>query len=598
MALGLLLSEAMVSRKLRPLLKIVGFALASSCLIAGLSACGKGFAAKAFDAEAKDLTGAANKNGVPFTGASSGQDLEILKQAIDPGSKVNLDFAASIESVVITRLDLAGNPVLSAPAKLQIRIQSHAGHLVTYAPVLTSSHEARSVTSKDDAGATKLNARCLDTDCAAVEVRISSSAAESGLIYRTRRVTVEALGPFASSGSTARLQRIGALASTAQDSTMITVEVAWGPAMFDMHAGDVEASGDLVATGGEEQNVSVSVKNETAIDGRLLGNSNHGDLLLRFADQSAWSFLRVKIQATPGDSATETGQDGSDSGEGAGRTGTGHGGAALPPDTTPAGDHFIPFDLSNPITAFFEKDKSNPVVQDEIKNIVSGKRMGDMQKFLNRAHPNMAGMVADLKTQALPPELVFITFVESRYFYSNYDISISGANAVGPWQFVLGTARGLGLKAFEPSLAPLKIVNGVQKYQSVVNPCDQRADLHLSTLAAAKYLRTLLNAFRKDPKLAVMAYNLGASGLNRRMNCIKEKKNGASTCSGSIKPLQEYDAAGIDYWEIRRLHAAPSESINYVPQFLAAQFVGREPSRYGFKVATTGFLPAPIPVCK
>jgi hypothetical protein len=90
-----------------------------------------------------------------------------------------------------------------------------------------------------------------------------------------------------------------------------------------------------------------------------------------------------------------------------------------------------------------------------------------------------------------------------------------------------------------------------------------------------------------------MAYNMGAGGLNRRLNCINEKKNGATTCSGSIKPLQEYDAAGLDYWEIRRLNAAPRESIDYVPRFLAAQFVGREPSRYGFTVDATGVAPAP-----
>ncbi len=577
----------MVSRMSRLILSLLVLAL--------MSACAKGFAPKSVDAEFKDLTGAENKNGIPYTSASGSQDFESLKQAIHPSSKVNLDFAASIESVAISRFDLAGNAVHHAPAKLQIRIQFHSSKPVTYAPVLNSAHEAAAVSSEDDAGATKLNVRCFDADCTAIEVRVSSSAAEAGLIYRNRRVTVEALGPFSSSGSTARLERIGTFASSAQDPTMTTVEVAWGPAMFDLQAGDVEAAGDLVATGGQEQNVSVHVKNESATDGRLIGNSNHGDLLLRFADQSGWSFLRVRILKNPGapgpTDADDSSNSNSDSGPGTGRV-------TAPPDNTPASDHFIPFDTTNPITALFERDRSNPIIQDAIKNITSSKRKGNLQAFLNRAHPNIASLVADLKTQSIPPELLFITFVESSYFYSNYEIGVSSAKAVGPWQFVLGTARGLGLNAFKPNEIPTKIVNGVQKYKYVVNPCDQRADLHLSTLAAAKYLRTLLNTFRKDPKLAVMAYNMGSSGLNRRMNCINEKKNGAATCSGSIKPLQEYNLAGIDYWEIRRLNAAPPESINYVPQFLAAQFVGREPSRYGFKIATTGFSAAPIPVCK
>jgi hypothetical protein len=565
------------------------FILAAFACIA-LSACGQGFQARPFDAQTKDLTGAKNPSGLDFTGASNSSELEILKQAIDPSTKANLDLAASISSVVINRFDLAGNTVSAAPAKLEIRIQyGKAAKPVVYAPVLNSTRDATAVVSKDDSGATKLNVHCLDHDCTSVEVRISSGSSEAGLIYRTRSVSVEALGPFSSSTATSRLDRIGKLVSNASSPILVTTEVAWGPAMFDLHAGDIEASGDLVATGGDEENVSVQVKNEAPIDGRLIGNNNHGDLLLRFADQAAWSFLRVRLPVTAQDQNESSG--GPKSGSGAGSLS-----GPIPPDTTPANERYIPYDTSNPITAAFEHDRLRPEIQNEIKVVSTGARANDMKHFLNRAQPNLPVILGDLKAQEIPPELLFITFVESRYFYSNYDISVSGPGAVGPWQFMLDTAKGLGLKVFEPVLKSVVGTNGKKTSHYTTNPCDQRANLDLSTKAAAKYLSSLFKTFSYDPRLAVMAYNMGAGGLNRRLNCVNQNKN--DDCKASTKAIKAEDIFGLDYWTIREDNVGPRESRDYVVRFMAAQFVGRNPSKYGIKVDSTGIAPAPSPVCK
>jgi hypothetical protein len=392
------------------------------------------------------------------------------------------------------------------------------------------------------------------------------------------------LGPFAVVGSgTTKLDKIGKAVTDEKTPLLVTTEVAWGPAMFELRAGDVLASGDLVATGGDEENVSIQAKDDKALDGRLLGNSNHGDLLLRVADGASWAFMRVRLPTSPSDPGVPAADDDEPA-------------APVLPDDTAVSDRYIPYDPANPITARFQRDKTNPIVQEEIKNMATGKRSGDMQKFLSRARPTLDVMIRSLATQQVPPELLFLTFVESRYFYSDYDISVSSAKAVGPWQFMPETGRGLGLKVFDVTPVKTRVVNGKQMYRYVANPCDERGDLEKSSIAAAKYLRELLNTFKHDPKLAVMAYNMGGGGLKRRMKTASQQMaQKENVCEESR--LCAYDMAKIGYWELRNLNIGPKESRDYVIRFLAAQFVGRAPGKMGVTYDTSFVTPAPkLPV--
>lgn len=540
-----------------------------------LTACGKSFAPRGFDTQTKDFTGATNGKGLPYTGAADSAELELLKQSIDPTPKENLALASSIKSVSIARQDLAGNAVTSAPAKLEIRISFGAAPVV-FAPVLNSSRDANTVTATGSD--VRLNVHCLDADCTAVEVRLTKGTAEGGFIHRVRSVNIEFLGPFAIAGaSTSKLDRISQVIAGEKSPVMVTTEVAWGPAMFDLKAGDVEASGDLVATGGEEENVSIHAKDDKALDGRLLGNSNHGDLLLRVADGSSWAFMRVRLPNEPAGTGSQAPDDDDDEAP-----------TPVAPDDTTPGDRYIPYDPANPITARFQRDRMNPVVQDEIKNMSEGKRAPDMKKFLSRARPNLDVLMRGLATQQIPPEFLFLTFVESRYFYSDYDISVSSAKAVGPWQFMPETGRGLGLKVFDVTAIKTRVVNGKQLYRYLANPCDERADLEKSTVAAAKYLRELLNTFKHDPKLAIMAYNMGGGGLKKRLKTASEQ---LAVCDESR--LCAYDMAKIGYWELRKLNIGPKESRDYVVRFLAAQFVGRAPAKLGVTYDTSFVTPAP-----
>ncbi len=527
------------------------------------------------------MTGALNKDGIPYTTASDTDELEALKQAVDPASQANLSLADSLEHVLIARLDNAGKPVTTAPVQLdvQIKIRTANAPVLFHAPLqkIGNSREARGVTAKDSD--LKLNVRCLDPDCASTEVRLTNSQqSEAGFIFRIRHVKAEALGPFSTPPKNSRLVHLATLVSSASDPTLLTTEVAWGPASFEFDAGDITASGDLVATGDDEVNVSVQVKNEAALDARLLGNSDHGDLLIRLSEGTAWSYLKIKIPKRVNPTPVYNGDD----------------------DKVPVTERFIPYDLSNPITSAFQKDKMNPLVQAAILLHSTGAWSGDLKLFLNRLEPNLSRVLPALAAEKVPPEFVFIMKIESNYFVGkDFPVSVSRVGAVGPWQFMPATAHTFELKTLPLVASVTKNVKGAQVKHVSANPCDGRSNLDQSSVAAAKYLRKLLNMFPNDPKLAVMAYNLGEGGVGRRLNCVNRKQNGTVginvDCSKlpTASALKVSDFMGLDYWTIRDYKAAPVESINYVTRFLGAQFVGREPTQYGIKLDSSAMPFAP-----
>lgn len=544
----------------------------SFVLAGALTACGQGFKASTIGDDA-GRTGARNKEGLPYTAASDSDELESLKHSIDPSLKPNLTLAASIEKVSVSRLDSAGNAVSTSPAQLEIGL-TIAGKASNFRAVLTNAGalpEAREVT----AGGTdlKLNLRCLDAACASVEIRLSvlssgggtGSPAEAGLIYRERLVKAEALGPYASTG--AQVSRLAALAKNlgaAAKPLLKTSEVAWGPAIFDLTSGDLQIFGDLIATGGTESNVTVNLKSLASLEARLLGNSNRGDILVRVSEGAAWSFVRITV-AKSVSSTRPT--------------------APVADDDTPASERFIPFDPTNSFTRELQKDLTRPEIQALIPEIKS--RFG-IASFLNRVAPNLPVIVNAMKTKNVPPELLFITLIESNFFTSpGFPIWASRTDAVGPWQFMPGTAQGYGLKIRETHVVA---ASGKVKAHREGHRCDDRADLNLSSLAAAKYFRYLLDLFPDDPRLAIMAYNGGEGRIGKETLCGNDK-----VCRANYKPrklterLRDAQTARLDYWTIRELNMAPNESIQYVARFVAAQFVGREPSRYGITVATTGF---------
>ena len=101
-----------------------------------------------------------------------------------------------------------------------------------------------------------------------------------------------------------------------------------------------------------------------------------------------------------------------------------------------------------------------------------------------------------LATYGLPTELKYLAVIESKLKTS----AVSWAGAVGPWQFMPGTARGYGLK--------------------VTRTRDDRRDYFKSTHAAAKYLKVLFSEFG-DWLLVIAAYNGGPGNV---YSAIKKKQ--------------------------------------------------------------------------
>ena len=135
----------------------------------------------------------------------------------------------------------------------------------------------------------------------------------------------------------------------------------------------------------------------------------------------------------------------------------------------------------------------------------------------------------------LPSDLVFLSLVESGFNPHAY----SRARATGPWQFMQGTAKMYGLR--------------VDQY------VDERRDPIKSTVAAAQYLRDLYDLFGAWP-LAMAAYNAGEGKVMRALQKTQAKS----------------------FSEIARTKHLKKETKEYVPRFMAATIIAKNPDRYGF----------------
>lgn len=156
---------------------------------------------------------------------------------------------------------------------------------------------------------------------------------------------------------------------------------------------------------------------------------------------------------------------------------------------------------------------------------------GPPTSMLNRMRRDIPMIREVLVDHGLPPELVFLPVIESRF----EPWAESPAGAVGLWQLMPETARRFGLR-----------VSGVE---------DERFDTRRSTNAAAAYLAELYRFFRDWP-LALAAYNCGEGAMARAL-----ERTGART----LTELTAFCRAEGDF---RRLLS--SETLDYVPRFVGA----------------------------
>jgi len=152
--------------------------------------------------------------------------------------------------------------------------------------------------------------------------------------------------------------------------------------------------------------------------------------------------------------------------------------------------------------------------------------------WLQRAGTFIPRIKPILEAEGLPEDLVYLSMIESGFNTKAY----SYAHAVGPWQFITSTARLFGLETG-------------WWY-------DERRDPVKSTHAAARYLKKLYLEFG-DWYLAFAAYNCGEGKVARH--------------------LQKYNAS--TFWELNKL---PRQTRNYVPTYIAAAMIAKDPEVYGF----------------
>ncbi len=153
--------------------------------------------------------------------------------------------------------------------------------------------------------------------------------------------------------------------------------------------------------------------------------------------------------------------------------------------------------------------------------------------WLQRAGRYRTLIVDILRREGMPSDLFYLAVIESGLNPRAY----SRARAVGLWQFMAHTGRMMGLER--------------------THWIDERRDPIKATVAAARYLKDHLLAEFGDWRLALAAYNAGPGRVRRAI--ARADTN--------------------DYWQLD----LPRETKNYVPLFMAAAVIAKDPQLFGFE---------------
>lgn len=165
-----------------------------------------------------------------------------------------------------------------------------------------------------------------------------------------------------------------------------------------------------------------------------------------------------------------------------------------------------------------------------------GRGRPHMERYLLRSTRYEALMKKVLRDNKLPEDLFYIALIESGFSPQAF----SHASAVGYWQFIRGTGK---------------------RYKLKINQLvDERRDPVLSTQAASEYFKDLYAMFNSW-YLSMAAYNVGEGRI--------------------LKVSRKYKTN--DFWElVRNKRALPRETDDYVPKFIAAKLIAKNPDKYGF----------------
>jgi membrane-bound lytic murein transglycosylase D len=161
------------------------------------------------------------------------------------------------------------------------------------------------------------------------------------------------------------------------------------------------------------------------------------------------------------------------------------------------------------------------------------------QIWLDRAARYIPVMKGIFREKNLPEDLVYVAMIESGL----NPYAVSWCRAVGQWQFMPATGKLYGLK--------------------VDWWIDERKDPIKSTNAAAEHLKDLHSLFGSWP-LAIASYNAGAGKVQRAV--LRTRSD--------------------DFWDLRASRYIKKETKNYVPTWMAATIIAKNPEAYGFTATT------------
>jgi membrane-bound lytic murein transglycosylase D len=170
----------------------------------------------------------------------------------------------------------------------------------------------------------------------------------------------------------------------------------------------------------------------------------------------------------------------------------------------------------------------------------SGDAAEAMPTILSRMAAFETSIDSAIAAHDLPPSLRFLPFIESGY----NPAAASVASAIGMWQFMAGTARGMGME--------------------VSRLLDERRDPVRSTEGALLFLTDLRAQFGSW-FLALAAYNGGPTRLRRVLQ----------------RHAPQAEPSDVLFWELRQ--HLPRETREFVPKLVGAAIVAGRPGAFGIE---------------
>jgi membrane-bound lytic murein transglycosylase D len=183
--------------------------------------------------------------------------------------------------------------------------------------------------------------------------------------------------------------------------------------------------------------------------------------------------------------------------------------------------------------------EANQLVASEVSFLVN-ERHDVVARWLERSERYAAFVRETFAAAGLPRDLHHLAMVESGY----QPTVRSRAGAVGMWQFMASTGRGMGLR--------------------IDDTVDERMDPVRSTRAAARHLRQLWSDFGRNWPLAAAAYNAGGGRIRRGVQSVGARS----------------------FWELAERGTLAQETRRYVPRLFAVTIIAKDPERFGYAPAS------------